>query len=143
MHSMKKMLCLFLILWWPLFAMAAQRMQLEMQIASSPIGTQNANEQAETHQAATGACHHHSVAMTEAEYLDVKDSGIVGSHLGGHGLIHTCKMCGYCAVLAGFSDFTAFPNVIGFASVVVKPVLPTLFFHSQSYPPAIKPPISA
>lgn len=138
MQSMKKMLCLFLILWWPLFAMAAQRMELEMEIASGVIG-----QHPETLNSAIETCHHQMVAGVEANDLDAKAYASLSHDFDGHGKSHTCKLCGYCAVLAGFSDFTAFPNVIGFASVVVKPVLPTLFFHSQSYPPAIKPPISA
>jgi len=54
---------------------------------------------------------------------------------------HHCTVCGFCMVTTGVAHLDAFPTVSLIAQSSVAPLFAADPVHSQTYPPAIKPPI--
>jgi len=54
---------------------------------------------------------------------------------------HHCTVCGFCMVTTGVAHLDAFPNVSLIAQSSAAPLFAVDPVHSQTYPPAIKPPI--
>lgn len=120
---MKKLLCLFLLLWLPLFSAAAAAMSMQMQLSATPAQAENM------------PCHEASASPTadNAEQPCCSD----------HDASHNCFACGVCA----------FSHASSHLAAVISPALPApdtsspgylaRVFSSQLYPPALKPPISA
>ena len=123
---MKKLLCLFLLLWLPLFSAAAAAMDMQMQVIQT------------TPEAASAAvdampCHDEAAAADTA----------VQPCCGDQQTSHDCFACGVCA----FSHANSYPAAIAAPAlphpVSAAPAYLDRVFSSQLYPPALKPPISA
>ena len=118
---MKKLLCLFLLLWLPLFSAAAAAMSMQMQLSAAPA------------QAEHMPCHEASTTHHDAAQPCCDD----------HNASHNCFACGVCA----FSHASSYP--VGLAALALpvpdtsSPGYLARVFSSQLYPPALKPPISA
>lgn len=137
--DMRKRLCLFLICWLPCFVMAANVMSLQMtladrafNLAAHTVASHDLSAQVQS-QAEAMPCHHmadaHEHAMPEG------DSEVAPGH--------QCSVCGFCMVSTGVADLQAFPAVVFFAQSHAAPLFEADPVHSQTYPPAIKPPIFA
>jgi len=118
---MKKRLCIFMICWLPCFVMAANLMSLQMQWAqlSAP---------AESQQAMHGMPCHSAMAATDT---DKKSSSQA----------HQCAVCGFCVVSSGVAHLHGSVLLTMMNAASATPVFVVAPVHSQSYPPAIKPPI--
>ncbi|MFM9913394.1 MAG: hypothetical protein ACKVN9_07670 [Methylophilaceae bacterium] len=116
---MKRLICLFLILWLPLFTGAALAMGTQMQVA-------NALQQLE--KAPTSPCH-------DMQNMDSQQPA--SKHCNG-----SCFACGVCAFgfqAVSFMIISTFVAPLASAAPTLN--LPDLAFISQLYPPALKPPI--
>ena len=122
---MKKLLCIFLMLWLPLFSAAAAAMSMQMQLTQ----TETVATQAE-------AMPCHDVATNT-------DTGVQQPCCGDHETSHDCFACGVCA----FSHASSYPALVAAPAfphpVSAAPGYLDRVFFSQLYPPALKPPISA
>lgn len=122
---MRKRLCLLLICWLPCFVMAANVMSLQMALAEQTfISTAQAQHD-------EMPCHH----MAD-EHQDMH-------HAAGDQTTskHHCTVCGFCMVTTGVAHLDAFPTVSLIAQSSAAPLFAADPVHSQTYPPAIKPPI--
>jgi len=54
---------------------------------------------------------------------------------------HHCTVCGFCMVTTGVAHIDAFPTAFLIAQSSAAPLFAADPVHSQTYPPAIKPPI--
>lgn len=122
LKNMKRLICLFLILWLPLFTGAALAMGTQMQVA---------NELQKIEKAASSPCH-------DMQHMDSQKP--ISRHCNGN-----CFACGVCAFSCNVTGFMTTTFYAVFAPVTVSPTpsLIDLVFSSQLYPPALKPPISA
>ncbi|WP_176755220.1 DUF2946 family protein [Methylophilus rhizosphaerae] len=122
---MRKRLCLFLICWLPCFVMAANVMSLQMALAE-----QAWSSVAQPHQAEM-PCHH--MAGDQQEKQQAADHHAPASH--------HCTVCGFCMASTGVAHLDTFPHVSIIAQTAAAPLFEAAPVHSQTYPPAIKPPI--
>lgn len=134
---MRRVICLFLLLWFPLFAMAAQVMSTKMQLASLPSSHLNHNQsvavEAPSKTMETGMVNCHMSEMSD-------DSSKAPST--SHQSKHDCKLCGFCVMSNGMAQFTnVLPQFVHFDRLPSDSFF--LIFHSQRYSPAVKPPILA
>jgi hypothetical protein len=122
---MRKRLCLFLICWLPCFVMAANVMSLQMALAEHPVSITAQAQQDEM------PCH------------DMADEHQGMHHASDHPTTakHHCTVCGFCMVTTGVAHLDAFPGVSIIAQSSAAPLFAADPVHSQTYPPAIKPPI--
>lgn len=120
---MKKLLCLFLLLWLPLFSAAAAAMDLQMQaMQTTPMAAQ----------ADAMPCHNEAAAAeTTAQPC-----------CGDHQSSHSCLACGVCAFSHAGSHLTAIAAPALPHPVSAAPGYLDRVFSSQLYPPLLKPPIS-
>ncbi|HWU67163.1 MAG TPA: hypothetical protein VNZ84_09135 [Methylophilus sp.] len=122
---MRKRLCLFLICWFPCFVMAANVMSMQMALAQHALPNMVQVQSAEM------PCHHMADASHETQHTTEQ-------HAPGN---HSCTVCGFCMVSTGVAHLDLFPSI----SIIVQSAAAPLYVadpvHSQTYPPAIKPPI--
>ena len=123
---MKKLLCLFLLLWLPLFSAAAAAMSMQMQLSAAPA------------QAEHMPCH--DVSTTQAIPAD---HDAAQPCCGDHDTSHNCFACGVCAFSHASSHPTDMAALTLPAPDTSSPGYLARVFSSQLYPPALKPPISA
>jgi len=123
---MRKRICLFLILWLPCFVMAANVMSLQMALAPQSQSTAVDKQM---------PCHLHAAepASTQA----------TAPHSSSHPapMSHHCTVCGFCLVSTGLAHLNTFPQVVLLAQPASAPLFEADPVHTQTYPPAIKPPI--
>jgi hypothetical protein len=113
---MKKLICLFLMLWLPLFMGSAWAMSMRMQL-------DNAGKTQVTK--SSMSCH---------EVSDKTDKNRSTNS-------NQCAVCGMCALVNGTANFNTAP-VLNFAtSQFTAPQFFYVAFTSQEYPPSYKPPI--
>lgn len=119
---MKKIICLLLMLWLPISASSALAMSMQMQV--------NAALETPTEAVMDMPCHDMAASYADAP-LDHEP-----------GLKHNCSACGACfTVLA-----TGTPLAVYFSSAVMtsRAALPADDqIVSQTYPPALRPPIAS
>jgi hypothetical protein len=126
---MKKRLCLFLICWLPWFVMAANVMAMQMLLPQAPV-SQYMHDEHPSHEMEAMSempCHQH-----EAMHASEKTSSSKAHH---------CDVCGFCAISGGVAHFDAVSNLDLIASSSAAPLFMAAPVHSQTYPPAVKPPI--
>ncbi|MDP8567270.1 hypothetical protein [Methylophilus aquaticus] len=126
---MRKYLCMFLICWLPCFVMAANGMSLQMMLADQTVALPISP--ALQSQVEAMPCHH----MTDAHASGAPEADQQSPH--------KCSVCGFCMVSTGVAHLEAFPAVSLFAQSHAAPLFEADPVHSQTYPPAIKPPIFA
>lgn len=121
---LKKFICIFLLAWLPLFTSAASAASLQMTFA-------NLNAEMQSNMADTAPCHQH-----------VHDANSTNSHnqmpSKQH---HVCTVCGFCVVASGFANIPHGLSLHTTRLTSSQPAFFTAVVHSQTYPPAIKPPI--
>jgi hypothetical protein len=121
---MKKMLCIILMLWLPCFVMAASVMSMQMQLAELPT----MQPEMTLAMADEMPCHHdHASPHTQPASTPVAQ--------------HHCGVCGYCVISGSIAPL---PTVAFFGLNSLTSLAPLFMatpVHSQTYPPAIKPPI--
>lgn len=123
---MKKLFCLWLILWLPCFGMATSVMSMQMQLAELAAPVSVAAEDM--------PCHHTHTQSSDMQHHD--DFTSSSTH---H---HHCNVCGYCMLSSGVARLDRFPTLqLGITSAQV-PLFLALPVYSLTFPPAIKPPIS-
>lgn len=131
-HNMRKRFCIFLICWLPCFVMAANVMALQMQLSQSmpptlPPQTLQMDMQATM---AEMPCHH--AAHAEHQPETSSDNDVQPHH---------CAVCGYCVISSGVATLSFVPGTFVAQSLMAVPRFLSLPVHSQTYPPAIRPPI--
>lgn len=135
---MKHLVGFFLLLWFPWFAMAAQVINTQMQLASlTTHSTSNTTLSVEIshHAEQTSMAHCHMSGMESQ--LTSHHPSTLDSKSHTH---HDCKVCGFCVVSNGVAQTTnSLPQFAKF-NPLPKARL-TVHFHTQTYPPAVKPPI--
>jgi hypothetical protein len=127
---MKKRLCIFLICWLPCFVMAANVMAMQMLLAQANSVSQQLYDTHASHEINAMSempCHEHEAAHDSATTTSSK--------------AHHCDACGFCAISGGVAHFHAVPVLAITASRSATPLFMVEPVHSQTYPPAIKPPI--
>ncbi|HSH86577.1 MAG: hypothetical protein ACAH08_06530, partial [Methylophilus sp.] len=127
---MKKRLCIFLICWLPCFVMAANVMAMQMLIAQTNPVSQEAHDTHTSHQMEAMSempCHEHQAPHESDSTASSK--------------AHHCDVCGFCAISGGVAHFHTAPDLAFTTSRSVAPLFMAAPVHSQTYPPAIKPPI--
>lgn len=121
---MRKIICLFLMLWLPISAGSAWAMSTQMQLDSAQGATSEPS--------ADMPCH--DMGMMSADHTDSSDTE--------HGMKHNCSACGAC-----FSVFMAeAPKAAAFAFAAPSSQAALLaddLLVSQTYPPALRPPIAS
>lgn len=122
---LKKFICIFLLIWLPLFISAASAASLQMTMA-------NLNAEMQNNMADVPPCHQHASDAQENSSSNNK------VHNKQH---HICNLCGFCLVASGFANVPHALNVLTTDFTSSQPAFFTAVFHSQTYPPAIKPPI--
>ena len=122
---MKKLLCLFLLLWLPLFSAAAAAMSMQMQLSAAPAQSEHM------------PCHEASTTQATPDHDAAQPC------CDDHDASHNCFACGVCA----FSHASSHPTDLAALTLPVpdtsSPGYLARVFSSQLYPPALKPPISA
>lgn len=122
---MKKRLCIFLICWLPCFVMAANVMAMQMLLSQANAVSQHAHDEHASHMAGMSEmpCHQHDSPKPSSSKA------------------HHCDVCGFCAISGGVAHFYAVPDLGLTVSRSAAPLFLAAPVHSQTYPPAIKPPI--
>jgi len=126
---MRKRLCLLLICWLPCFVMAANVMSLQMALAERAI--------ANTSQTQAMPCHYmaeHGMEADSHASHAATDDPAPANH-------HACTVCGFCVISTGVAHLDAFPRIAVLTQSAAAPLFAADPVHSQTYPPAIKPPI--
>jgi hypothetical protein len=113
---MKKLICLFLMFWLPLFMGSAWAMNMQMQLE---------NQQAQFSQKSHMSCH---------ESVDKSKKNQSPSS-------QKCAVCGMCALVNGAANFNSAPVLNLASSQCSTPQFFYVAFTSQDYPPSYKPPI--
>jgi hypothetical protein len=127
---MKKRLCIFLICWLPCFVMAANGMAMQMLLSQANPVSHQVHEEHTSHVMDAKSempCHQH-----EAVHGSAKPSSSKAHH---------CDVCGFCAISGGVAHFHVVPDLNLTVSRSAAPLFLAAPVHSQTYPPAIKPPI--
>jgi hypothetical protein len=125
-NNMKKFICIFLAVWLPLFISAAGATSLQMTLA-------NVDAQSQATTIEIPPCHQHMASSSEKTQQN--DETPSKQH-------HLCAVCGFCVVTSGFASLTHAFNLQTVTLTSPQPLSFVAVFHSQTYPPAIKPPIS-
>lgn len=126
---MKRFICLFLMLWLPLFTGSAWAMSTQMQYDKLQSAMEGSSQTAET------PCHD---MQHEADPVPASNEQSQHSHCTGH----NCFACGVC-IYAGSFTMPTLQHVFTPLLSNAKPAQFDETFASQLYPPALKPPISA
>lgn len=124
---MKKRLCIFLICWLPCFVMAANVMAMQMVLAQSAPVSQQMDAMHDALAMSEMPCHQHPANPSSSETTSPK--------------AHHCDVCGFCAISGGVAHFQAVSNLPLSALRSDAPLFVAAPVHSQTYPPAIRPPI--
>jgi len=119
---MKKLLCLFLLLWLPLFSAAAAAMSMQMQLSATSASAEQM------------PCHDASTSTSDNTKQPCCDD---------HHASRNCFVCGVCAFSNAARHLAAVPSLALPAPDTFAPRNLVRIFSSQLYPPALKPPISA
>lgn len=130
---MKKLICLFLMLWLPLFTGSAWAMSTQMQLGK----LQSAMPESAAEPAAHPPCHEMQPGE-QATHSPAPSTQDHNQHCNGH----NCFACGVCIYASSYTTpmaQTLFTPLLSHA----KPVQFDSVFASQLYPPALKPPIAA
>lgn len=105
--------------------MAANVMSMQMALAEQAFTSVVQTQSAEM------PCHHMADEPHEMQHSTEQ-------HVPGN---HHCTVCGFCMVSTGVAHLDLFPSV----SIIVQTAAAPLYLadpvHTQTYPPAIKPPI--
>ena len=126
---MKRFICLFLMLWLPLFTGSAWAMSAQMQYEKLKSAMEASSQTAEP------ACHD---MQHEAVTAPVSKEQSTHAHCTGH----NCFACGVCIYASSFA-MPALQHVLTPLLSHAKPFQYDEAFASQRYPPALKPPIAA
>lgn len=126
---MKKLLCLFLLVWLPLFSGAAAAMSMQMQLAA----LQTVADEMPCHESNTDLSHNPVAASGQADHSCCDD----------HETSHNCFACGVCALIHAVANVDAAGQLNLPVTASPAPHFFGRVFSSQLYPPALKPPISA
>ncbi|MEQ1598060.1 MAG: hypothetical protein ABL880_01710 [Methylotenera sp.] len=110
---MKRLICLFLMLWFPLFMGSAWAMNMQMQLEK---------QQVQMSQKSSMSCHKSSGKSQQNQ-------------------THKCAVCGMCALVNGAANFNTAPVLNLAFSQSPAPQFFYVAFTSQDYPPSYKPPI--
>ncbi len=120
---MKKVICLFLMLWLPLFMGSAWAMNMQMELQNQ---LQQVTQQSQTmaHSMITitqmpASCH-----MSTASEPNKK-----------------CPTCSMCVLANASASFDTAPNFHVLSTTSLTPPYSAVAFYSQDLPPTIKPPI--
>ena len=125
---MKRFICLFLMLWLPLFTGSAWAMSAQMQYDNLRAVMEAPSQNAEP------SCHEMG---HEAASVPVSKEPSPHAHCKGH----NCFACGVCIYASSF----AVPVLQHVSTPLLshtKPFQYDVTFASQLYPPALKPPIA-
>lgn len=129
---MKKRLCIFLICWLPCFVMAANVMAMQMMLSQfSPMSQQADAHSHEAQSMSDMPCHQYQ-ATDISSATTSQTSTTKAQH---------CDVCGFCAISGGVAHFHVLSQVQLISSRSATPLFVAAPVHSQTYPPAIKPPI--
>lgn len=126
---MKRLICLFLMLWLPLFTGSAWAMSAQMQFDELQSVLAVSTQTAET------PCHD---MQHEAAPAPVNSEQPQHTHCTGH----SCFACSVCIYASSFA-MPALQHVFSPLLSYAKPLQYDESFASQLYPPALKPPIAA
>jgi hypothetical protein len=140
---MKRCICLFLMLWLPVFTGSAWAMSTQMQLER----LQDSTPQLATMISPEHPCHEMETdAMTTDRITTdrVDESAPSGNHYsyGKHCNGHDCFACGVCISATSYTA-PAQQDIHTPSLSLANPEQPQRVFASQGYPPALKPPISA
>ena len=120
---MRKAICLFLILWLPLFMGSAWAMNMQMELQNQlPQIAQQSQKMA--HNMATNMQMPASCHMNIASETNKK-----------------CPTCSMCALAHASASFDTAPNFNVLSTTSLTPPYSAVAFYSQDLPPTIKPPI--
>lgn len=122
---LKKLFCIFLIAWLPLFISTASAASLQMTLT-------NLNAAMQSNMVDVTPCHQHA---SDTQENSKKHNEVPSKQ---H---HVCTVCGFCAVSSGYANMPHAFNLQMTSFSASQPAYFTAVFHSQSYPPAIRPPI--
>lgn len=103
--------------------MAANVMSLQMTLAEQALVTASQPQHGEM------PCHHTATSEPDMHHADHPPAK------------HHCTVCGFCMVGAAVAHLDTFPRVSLLAQTTAAPLFEADPVHSQTYPPAIKPPI--
>ncbi len=117
--NMKKLICLFLMLWLPLFTGAALAMSTQMQVADALQQVQKTMPM---------ACHE---LPADTQHQPAK-----------HGCNSHCLACGVCAFGCNTASFMMTSYVFSATAISPAPNPADLVFSFPFYPPAFRPPIA-
>lgn len=110
--------------------MAANVMSLQMVLAEQVIATTAQSRQ-------EMPCHH--MAAEQADVDMHAGHPAAGDHApASH---HGCTVCGFCVISTGVAHLDAFPRIFPMTQSAATPLFVADPVHSQTYPPAIRPPI--
>jgi len=122
LQPMKKLICLFLLLWLPISASSAWAMSTQMQVDAA-LGTVEPTS-------SEMPCH--DMAIEHADTSPDQSSGVK----------HNCSACGACSF--AFSANISLPLHFTIAALTSRAFLPANDQTvSQTYPPALRPPIAS
>jgi hypothetical protein len=135
---MKRCICLFLMLWLPVFTGSAWAMSTQMQLER----VQDTIAQTATMASSEHRCHEMQADANTVDQVDRSmPSGDKPSH-GKHCNGHDCFACGVCISATSYTG-PAQQDIHTPSLSHANPEQPQRVFASQGYPPALKPPISA
>jgi len=122
---MKRLICIFLMLWLPLFMGSASAMSMHMALEnqSTDLGLL-----AHSVAKVQGGCH------DDAEILPQTQSKSSNQK-------HQCFACGTCALANSSASFDTIPVFDILSQTSMTPQYFNVAFYSLGHPPVIKPPI--
>ena len=140
---MKKCVCLFLMLWLPVFTGSAWAMSSQMQLERLQDTTvKDTRAQTATMASSEHPCHEMQADANTVDQVDRSmPSGDKPSH-GKHCNGHDCFACGVCIYATSYTAPTQ-QDIYTPSLSHANPEQAQTVFASQGYPPALKPPISA
>ena len=124
---MKKWICILLACWLPLFISAASAASMQMAIVNQSVTAGSEKNIADM------PCHQ---VVKDAQATSQRPSEQTPGNQ--H---HVCAACVFCVITGSFANFSHDISVHPSALTSTQPIFFTPSFHSQTYPPAIKPPI--
>jgi hypothetical protein len=119
---MKKLICIFMMIWLPCFMVAANAMSMQMTLKNSLPHTAQIAEHVQM------SCHE---GLNHSKKSDSKNNPSSSHH---------CSFCAFCIVGSAIAS----THKLKMSHIKTTNIQPTSFdvaFTSQDYPPAIKPPI--
>ena len=121
---MKKLICVFLMVWLPLFMGSAWAMNMQMELQNQlPQVTTNSSVATDMPM----NCHMNMMNSTSGKHSNQPHQ--------------KCATCGICAVANASASFNTVPNFDLPVTHSSAPYLLQVAFTSQDLPPTIKPPI--